>query len=88
MMSPELPGVPGTTLSECGFLLLRPVKVTGKPWTGGPWSNALEHNGNDPQCLVFKLLQIGSILCPALRPSVDQRVRFGGPLLLPPNSER
>ncbi len=51
------------------------------------WSNALEHNQDDPQCLVSEVPQISSIPFPALRPSGDQSVCVGHPLLLPLDSE-
>ncbi len=49
--------------------------------------NALEHNHDEPQGLVSEVPQISFVPFPALRPSSDQGVCLGHPLLLPVDSE-
>ena len=53
------------TIGVAGLGLQRPIKPTGKPWTGSPRSDGVEQNQEDPQCLLLELPQVVSILFPA-----------------------
>src|SRR5271157_808006 len=71
---------------SCCHLSGKELRTEGNRWFG-LWSHALEHNQDDPQCLVSEVLQLGCILFPALRPPGDHGVCLSHPLLIPLDSE-